>query len=48
VTVERVMKEVEAAARHDRRERMAAGGAAGYSDPERSQVDAAAPRRRAQ
>jgi hypothetical protein len=34
VTVERLMKEVEAAARRDRRERLAAGGAAGYSDPE--------------
>ena len=35
------MKEVEAAARHDRRERMAAGGAAGYSDPELfAEVDA--------
>ena len=41
MTVERVMKEVEAAARHDRRERMAAGGAAGYSDPELfAEVDA--------
>ena len=28
------MKEVEAAARRDRRERLVAGGAAGYSDPE--------------
>jgi hypothetical protein len=33
VTVERVMKEVEASARRDRRERLAAGGA-GYDDPE--------------
>jgi hypothetical protein len=33
-TVEQLMKEVEAAARRDRRERLVAGGAAGYSDPE--------------
>jgi DNA-binding transcriptional LysR family regulator len=34
VTVERLMKEVEEAARRDRRDRLVAGGAAGYSDPE--------------
>jgi DNA-binding transcriptional LysR family regulator len=34
VTVERLMKEVEGAARRDRRDRLVAGGAAGYSDPE--------------
>jgi len=34
VTVERLMKEIEGAARRDRRERVVAGGAAGYSDPE--------------
>jgi hypothetical protein len=34
VTVEQLMKEVEAAARRDRRERVVAAGAAGYGDPE--------------
>jgi hypothetical protein len=34
VTVERLMNEVEGAARRDRRDRLVAGGAAGYSDPE--------------
>jgi hypothetical protein len=34
VSVEHLMKEVEAAARRDRRERLVAGGASGYSDPE--------------
>jgi hypothetical protein len=34
VSVEQLMKELEAAARRDRRERLLAGGAAGYSDPE--------------
>jgi DNA-binding transcriptional LysR family regulator len=34
VTVERLMKEIEGAARRDRRDRLVAGGAAGYSDPE--------------
>jgi hypothetical protein len=34
VSVEQLMKEVEAAARRDRRDRLVAGGAAGYSDPE--------------
>jgi len=34
------MKEVEGAARRDRRERLVAGGAAGYSDPEQfAEVD---------
>jgi hypothetical protein len=34
VTAERLMKEIEAAARGDRRERLVAGGAEGYADPD--------------